>query len=191
MIKKPEIKGRKKVCQINFSHVARKKYILDYTDNAHLQRRSPDAVMITVNVLKGQCHEMFCFWFFSLISFPPAPEYSIKTGSNFFENSRRYSQLKVCHRCQRHRWQMEKIFNQKNFTYLVWSSLGSRGNIYITSMGVNDTGSKFVAGVVDTGGNLPPASLTPAANLPPVSLIPVANLPPVSLIPVATCHRRR
>ncbi len=25
---------------------------------------------------------------------------------NFFENSRRYSQLKVDHRCQRHRWQI-------------------------------------------------------------------------------------
>ncbi len=33
--------------------------------------------------LKGQCHEIFCFWFFSWISFPPAPEYSIKTVSNF------------------------------------------------------------------------------------------------------------
>ncbi len=34
--------------------------------------------------LKGQCHEIFCFWFFSWISFPPAPKYSIKTVSNFF-----------------------------------------------------------------------------------------------------------
>ncbi len=151
--------------------------------------------------LKGQCHEIFCFWFFSWISFLPAPEYSIKTVSNFFENSRRYSQLKVCHRCQRHRWQMEKIFNQKNFNNFVWSPLGSRGNIYINfclqvslwgvcslklfplfATGVNDTGGKFAAGVVDCGGNLPPASLTPAANLPPVSLTPVANLPPVSTI---------
>ncbi len=33
--------------------------------------------------LKGQCHEIFCFWFFSLIGFPQAPEYSIKTVSNF------------------------------------------------------------------------------------------------------------
>ncbi len=81
--------------------------------------------------LKGQCHKIFCFWFFSGISFPPAPEYSIKTISNFFENSRRYSQLKVCHRCQRHGWQMEKIFNLKNFNNFVWSPLGSRGNIYI------------------------------------------------------------
>jgi hypothetical protein len=50
--------------------------------------------------LKGQCHEIFRFWFFSSISFPPAPEYPIKTVSNFFENSRRYSQLKIDHRCR-------------------------------------------------------------------------------------------
>ncbi len=43
-------------------------------------------------LLKGQCHEIFCFWFFLWISFPPAPEYPIKTVSNFFQNSRRYSQ---------------------------------------------------------------------------------------------------
>ncbi len=55
------------------------------------------------NLLKGQCHEIFCFWFFSWISFPPAPEYPIRTVLNFFENSRRYSQVKVCHRYQRHR----------------------------------------------------------------------------------------
>jgi hypothetical protein len=67
--------------------------------------------------LKGQCHEIFCFWFFSWISFPPAPEYPIWTVSNFFENSRRYSKVKVhhryqrhrrqiCHRCKWHRWQI-------------------------------------------------------------------------------------
>ncbi len=83
------------------------------------------------SAVKGTVPRDFCFWFFSWISFPPAPEYSIKTVSNFFENSRRYSQLKVCHRCQRHRWQMEKIFNQKNCKNFIWSPLGSRGNIYI------------------------------------------------------------
>ncbi len=49
----------------------------------------------------------------------PAPEYPIRTVSNFFENSRRYSQLKVDHRCHWHWWQMKKIFNQKNFTNFV------------------------------------------------------------------------
>jgi hypothetical protein len=82
------------------------------------------------NSLKGQCHEIFCFWFFSCISFPQASDFTIRAVSNFFKNSRRYSQLKVCHRCQRHRWQMEKIFNLKNFNNFIWSPLG-RGNIYI------------------------------------------------------------
>jgi hypothetical protein len=60
--------------------------------------------------LKGQCHEIFCFWFFSWVSFPSAPEYPIRTVSNFFENLRRYSQVKVHHRYQRHWWQnMETI----------------------------------------------------------------------------------
>ncbi len=76
--------------------------------------------------LKGQCHEIFDFWFFSWISFPQAPEYTIRVVSNFLENSRRYSQLKVCHRCQRHRWQMQKIFNHKSFNYLVWTPWGSK-----------------------------------------------------------------
>jgi hypothetical protein len=33
---------------------------------------------------KGQCHEIFDFRFFSWIRFPPAPEYSIRTISDFF-----------------------------------------------------------------------------------------------------------
>ncbi len=71
--------------------------------------------------LKGQCHETFDFWFFSSISFPQAYEYTSMAISNFFENSRRYSRLKVHHRCQRHRWQMGKIFKQKNFNHFVWT----------------------------------------------------------------------
>ncbi len=123
--------------------------------------------------LKGQCHEIFCFWFFSWISFPPAPEYFSKTVSNFFKNSH----LNVCHWCQRHRWQMEKIFNQKNFNNFVWSPLGSRGNIYIhfcIQVHFQESAAWYCS-----------------HYLPPVSMTPVANLPPVSLIPVANCHRRR
>ncbi len=60
--------------------------------------------------LKRQCHEIFCFWFFSWVSFPSALEYPIRTVSNFFENLRRYSQVKVHHLYQRHRWpNMENI----------------------------------------------------------------------------------
>jgi hypothetical protein len=76
--------------------------------------------------LKGTVHEICDFRFFSCISFPQAPEYTITAISIFFlENSQRYSWLKV------HWWQMEKIFNQKNFNYFVWTPLDSRINIYI------------------------------------------------------------
>ncbi len=130
---------------------------------------------VTENGLKGQCHEIFCFWFFSWISFPQASDYTLRAVSNFFENSRRYSQLKVCHRCQRHRWQMEKTFKQKNFNNFVWTPLGSRVNIYINfCLQVHFKVS---------------AAWYCCHYLPPVSTTPVANLPPASLIPVAICHR--
>jgi hypothetical protein len=35
--------------------------------------------------LMGQCCEIFCFWFFHESVSPPAPEYSIRTISNFFQ----------------------------------------------------------------------------------------------------------
>ncbi len=127
--------------------------------------------------LKGQCHEIFCFWFFSWTSFPQASDYTMRAVSNFSKNSRRYSQLKVCHRCQRHQWQIEKTFKQKNFNNFVWTHLGSRVNIYIN----------FCLQVhfkVSTAWYC-------CQYLPPVSTTPAANLPPVSLIPVAICHRRR
>ena len=73
--------------------------------------------------LKGTVSRDFCFWFFSSISFPPAPEYPIRTVSNLFENSRRYSQLNID--------QMRKIINQKNFNIFVRTPLDSRVNIYI------------------------------------------------------------
>ncbi len=48
-----------------------------------------------------QCRVILDFWFFSWISF-------LQAVSNFFENSRRYSQFNV---------QMKKIFYQKNVNY--------------------------------------------------------------------------
>ncbi len=55
---------------------------------------------------KGTVSRDFLLLVFSWISFPQAPEYTIRAVSKFFENSRRYSQLKVDHRYQRHRWQI-------------------------------------------------------------------------------------
>ncbi len=156
----------------------------------------------TVDALKGQCHEIFDFWFFSWISFPQASEYTTTAISNFFENSRRYLRLKVHHRCQRHWWQMEKIFKQKNFNNFVWAPLGSRVNIYIKfSLQVHFKVSAawYCSHYLPPAANLPPVSLTPVANLPPVSttqgelvakfaggvIDTGGNLPPVSLTPAA------
>jgi hypothetical protein len=103
--------------------------------------------------------------------FPPAP---LRPFQIFFENSPRYSQLKVCHRCQWHRWQMEKIFNQKNVNNFIWS-FGSRGNIFINF---------FLQVHFQVS-----AAWYCSHYLPPVSMKPVANLRPVLLIPVAICRR--
>jgi hypothetical protein len=50
--------------------------------------------------LKGQYHEIFDFRFSTWISFPQAPDYTLRAVLNFFENSGRYSQLKVHHQCR-------------------------------------------------------------------------------------------
>ncbi len=118
--------------------------------------------------LKGQCHEIFCFWFFSWIIFPPAPEYPIRTVSNFFENSRRYSQVKVHHRYQRHRRQ-----TLRPVPLVLLIPVANLPPVSTTSAA--NLPPVFAAGINDTGGNLPPVSTTPAANLPPVSMTPVAT----------------
>ncbi len=134
----------------------------------HLLTSRPPKISLR-NSLKGQ-GQIFCFWFFSWISFPQASDYNSRAVSNFFENSRRYSQL------------MAKTFKQKNFNNFVWTPLGSRVNIYINfclQVHFKLSAAWYCCHC------LPPVSMTPAANLPPVSLIPVANLPPVSLTPAA------
>ncbi len=51
--------------------------------------------ILYVWVKKGVWNEIFVFRFFIWISFPRASEYSIEAIVNFYENSRRYSQLYV------------------------------------------------------------------------------------------------
>jgi hypothetical protein len=82
--------------------------------------------------------------------FPPAPEYPIRTVSNFFENSRRHSPVSMT--------------LAANFA-TSFASVVDTGGKFAT--GVNETGGKFAAGVNNAGDNLP--------NLPPVSMTPVAN----------------
>ncbi len=50
-------------------------------------------ILFTEPLLKGVWHEIFVFRFCSWISLPQAPEYPVVAISNFYEYSRRYSQL--------------------------------------------------------------------------------------------------
>jgi len=74
--------------------------------------------------LKGQCQEIFCFWFFVMNQFPPAPEYLSRTVPIFFENSRRYSHVKV---------RLIPVSKQNNENFYDW-------RFFHFSTGVNDTG---------------------------------------------------
>ncbi len=102
--------------------------------------------------IKGTVSRDFLLLVFSSISFPPAPEYPIRTVSNFFENSRRYSQVKVHHRYQRHRRQICHRCQQHRQQILPPVSL-----VLLIPV------AKW-----------PPVSTTPAENLPPVSMTLVA-----------------
>jgi hypothetical protein len=57
-----------------------------------------------LNDLKGQCHEIFDFRFFRESVSPKPLSIPLGLFRIFFENSRRYSQLKVHHRCRWYRW---------------------------------------------------------------------------------------
>ncbi len=84
---------------------------------------------LTGTGLKGTVPRDFRLLFFSWISFPQAPVYTIRAVSNLLENSRWHSHFCVHRRCRWLRRQMEQISNQKNFNCFVWTPLGSRVNI--------------------------------------------------------------
>jgi hypothetical protein len=89
-----------------------------------------------------------------------------------FSKIRRYSQVKVQHRCQRHRWQIAAGINNTGGKFA--TGIKDTGGKFCYQFPLC-TGGKYASGVNDTGGKLPPVSTTPEANLPPVSLTPVAN----------------
>ncbi len=81
--------------------------------------------------LKGVWHEIFDFRFFSCIIFPGPPSIPMGPFRIFFANSRRYSQMNVYHRCQRHwRWVVHRC--QRHRRQFI--------------AGDNDTSKKLIAG---------------------------------------------
>ncbi len=101
--------------------------------------------------LKGQCHEIFCFRFLSWITFPQAPDNNFKIISNFFENSRRYSQVNVHHRVYDIGGKLLPV-STTSAANLPPVSTTLAANFATSSPCVVDTGGKFATGVNDTGG---------------------------------------
>ncbi len=87
----------------------------------------------------------------------------MRTVSNFFENSRRYSQVKVhhryqrhrwqiCHRCQWHRWQFCLQYQRHRRQIFPPVSTTPAANFAASFTSVVDTSGKLATGVIDTGG---------------------------------------
>ncbi len=92
-----------------FMAEARGRHPTSYPSGTITSRRIDDAYRedhLFLPVLKGQCHNIFCFRFFHESSSPKPIENSIRVISNFFKNSLRYLQVKVHHWYQRHRRQI-------------------------------------------------------------------------------------
>ncbi len=71
----------------------------------HVNRRNGGEVegkTVMLITLKAVLYESFDFRFF-MNQFLRASEYTVGAISNFYENSQKYLEVKVNHRCQRHR----------------------------------------------------------------------------------------
>ncbi len=115
-------------------------------------------------LLKGQCHEIFCFWFFSWISFPRPRVLHLDR----FEFFKKFSEIFASQGAPP--VSTTPVANlppvsattAANFYPIFASVVDDTGGKFAT--GVNDTGGKFATGVNDAGGKLPTVSMTPAAN---------------------------
>ncbi len=102
-------------------------FVLDRNTQVSLVRGRSGRGRNAPGPFKGSVSGDFLLLVFFMNQFPPAQEYPIRTVSNFFENSRRYSQVKVHHPYQRH-----------------WRQI------------VNDTGGKLPPVSTTPATNLPP-----------------------------------
>jgi hypothetical protein len=108
-----------------------------------------DAQLIKVltRYLKGQSHKIFCFCFFSWISFPPSPRVS---HIKFFQRDIRKSRCTTGNTSG-------KIAAGINYT------CNKLPQVSTTPASVVDTGGKFASGVNDTEGKFAAVSTTPMA----------------------------
>jgi hypothetical protein len=142
--------------------------------------------------LKGQCHEIFDFWFFSSISFPQAYEYTSTAISNFskIRGDIRGSRCTTGVNDTGGKW---KKSSSSKISIILFGHLLVVELAYIYIFAFKFTSRYLQPDIChrcqhhmrNWWQNLPPVSLIPVANLQPVSLIPAAILPLVSLTPVA------
>ncbi len=111
------------------------------------------SLMYRLLCLKGQCHEIFNFSFFSLISSPKPQSLPLGPLKNF-PKILGYLQLKVHHWCSWHRWQMEKSSIRKVLIIHFKVSAVSYCSEYLPLVSTKPAVqvAKFAAGVIDTGG---------------------------------------
>jgi hypothetical protein len=102
---------------------------------------------------KVQCHEIFCSWFISWISFPPS-SWVYHLGR--FEFFQKFAEIFAA-QC----WPPVSTTPAANFATSFTSVVDTRDKF---ATGYNNTGGKFAAGVNNIGGKLPPVSTTPAAK---------------------------
>ncbi len=77
--------------------------------------------------LKGQCHEIVCFRFFSWILFFQAPEIRLRSFQICSKNSgQRYSEIKV-HHC--YQWHWRKFAARVNFATGINNTVGKLGEV--------------------------------------------------------------
>ncbi len=104
--------------------------------------------------LKGQCRKIFLLLVFFMNQFSPAPEYPIRTVSDFFKNSQKYSQVKVHHGYQWHRWQNCRRYQRHWQQIFHCYQQHQRAANFATSLAsVVDTSGKIATGVNNTSDN--------------------------------------
>ncbi len=112
-------------------------------------------VLFSVQVkfsLKGMCHEIFCFRFFSWIVFLHSPE----------NNIRIISQIKVHHWYQRHRWQI--IGTVSDFLHLK-GNIKEKKYLYVISTIERCPNKIIKTFLIEDFFHLPPVSMTIVVQL--------------------------
>jgi hypothetical protein len=122
-------------------------------------------------MLKGRCHEIFCFSFF-MNKFPPSLGVSHYDSFKFY---RKFAEIFISQGAPPVSMTLVANLSTTPAAKLLLVSTTQAANLPLVSTilvanfatsftSIVDTGGKFAAGVNDTGGNLRMVSMTPVAN---------------------------